>query len=351
MDVPVLGRNSARRSVVALTDARRGPLAGRRHHRRHETLSRRSFTSIIAVSAIIGWAGAGCDRSPTEPGIEADPDVRAYVVGDAAANLDGTGHFVISPDASATIEPVPVISASRARDFAAAYVKTFGVFLNPTWDGDRGAHINIGALAVASRVFPAETAYGPLPDVGCHPAYRHLFGSFYMMTLGIGGTQELRMAVSVQITDYGIDSSGALIDPPLSGQEFLADGIPVDNSNAVLLSPEQAVAIAARRTGAKVRDVPRMTLQGSDHSPNVALWRIALDGPVSLQRTDGSSVSTSTVYVGASVTPTLFVAAATQPTSVTMQCLTVDAANQTSGFKTITVAVLGGQPTRFERVR
>jgi hypothetical protein len=145
------------------------------------------FGSRIFAS-FVPWLILGCAGNTTEPEIDPNPDIRSLVTEEIAASLDKSGHFLMDPNAHPELEPVPVISAGYAQILAAGYLKSFGVSLSPAWERDRGARINTSALAVSPRVYIAETPFGPVPNVGCHPAFAHWFGSFYLMTYdGDGG--------------------------------------------------------------------------------------------------------------------------------------------------------------------
>ena len=315
-----------------------------------ETPSRSRHWCRAGALAVISLV-FGCGESVvTQPIVEANPDIRAYVTDSAAASLDANSQFHINADAAPDVESVPVISATYARALAAAYLKTFGPLLLSAWERQRGGPIDLASLTVSSHVYPAETAFGAVPPVGCHPYFLRLLGSYYLMTLDRGGDPQVRLAVSAQLTDYMIDS-GYVIDPPRPGQDFLPDGLRADHSIGFLFSPEQAVALVARATGAKVRQVPRFVLRGAtDYTPNLALWRLALDRSVTVRRADGSQDSISTVYMSPNQNPRWYVAARNQPTSVTLECERVDQNLVNTGFTSVTVPVINGQPINFEPV-
>lgn len=291
-----------------------------------------------------------CDSGITDPIIDPNPDIREYLTPSIAAMLDASGRLPVDADARPDLETVPVIQASIARALAAGQLKTFGAFLNPTWEQDRGRHIDWAVLTVSPRVYVAQTVFGAVPDVGCHPSFVHWFGSFYMMTYDADGAPQVRIAVSAQATDYDVDNNGFVTYPPRSGNAFFDEGIVADNSVGFLLSPEQAIAIAAGATGAKVQSVPRLLMRGVSYTPNFALWRIDLDRAVTVRRVDGSTETTSVLYVGPNQTPRFYVASSDQPASVTRPCDRVDENNVHTGFVDVTVPVLNGQPTNFEPV-
>src|SRR4051812_19844304 len=72
------------------------------------------FVASLAAALAI----AACsDHGATEP----DPDIRPFVIGAAAANLDASGHFVLTPHPMAA-----EISESQATALAGAYLRTGG---------------------------------------------------------------------------------------------------------------------------------------------------------------------------------------------------------------------------------
>ena len=72
------------------------------------------------------------------------------------------------------------------------------------------------------------------------------------------------MAVSAQLTDFGVHPDGEIDEPPRTGNDFVHEGIRVDRSVGFLMSLEQAVDIAHRRTGALTIEVPRLVLASVD---------------------------------------------------------------------------------------
>lgn len=279
--------------------------------------------------------------------VEDHPDIREYVIDSAVAALDGDGRFRLDSEVVAGAESVPVVSASRARQLAAAFAKSYGPAFEPFWEQERGGNIDVAMLRVGPRIYPAQTAFGAVPDVGCHPAFVRLFGSYYLATLNRADESQVRMAVSAQTSEYSVDGDGNLVEPSRTGQDFVHDGIP--ERGPYVLSPEQAVALAARATGARITRVPRLVLQrGNEFSPTFAVWSVALDRAVAVDRSGGRRITVTTIYVGPNAR--FYAPKASQPTSVTQACSKVGADLVDSGFATVTVEVLDGQPVDFESV-
>lgn len=302
---------------------------------------------VVLVAALTSGA---CDRSPTGFVLEPDPDIRALVTGAAADSLGPDGRFGGNPDVAASREGVPVVTADRARELAAAFVKSFGPAFHADWVKERGGPIALETLLPSVRVFPLHTAYASVPDVGCHPAYVRLFGSYYLLTLNDGSEQNVRLSVSAQTTDYSIGLNGELIRPSRSGNDVDSDGVRIDGRSRVLLSPEQAVALAAAATGRSVTTVPRLFGRGVQWVATAALWRVTLDAPVTAVRPGGGTVQTQVVYVSSEADSRFFVADQVQPSSSTVTCPKVDENLVEHGTETITVQIRLGEPTAYSGV-
>jgi hypothetical protein len=283
----------------------------------------------------------------TAPRLELNPDITALVAGEAAAALDDQGRLVIDAEIRATTEGVPLVSSNRATELAMAFVKSFGPAFQSFWERDRGGPVPLASLRASSRTFPIQTPFDKVPDVGCHPATVRLLGSFYLMTLD---TQEpvVQMAVSAQTAEYSVDSNGDLDGPSRTGNDFIHNAI---SSNGMwVITPEQAVAVAARATGALVVEVPRLTRRNVSYSPTVALWRITFDRDINVRRTDGTQSQTRALYIGVLPEERYYVPAVHQPTEVTYTCRKVDENLVDTGLATFVVNVLEGNPIDFERV-
>jgi hypothetical protein len=303
------------------------------------TLAAAALTAIVA-----------CGDGPTAPVplVEDDPDIGGYVAGDAALALGADGRFAIPPDVVTGAEAVPIVSAAQARVLARAFTTSFGPVFHSFWERERGGRIDLKALEPSTRVYPLQTPYGAVPDSGCHPSWVRHHGSYYVMTLDDGGTPNVIMAVSAQTTEYGVAAGGDLTMPNRTGSDFAHEGVRRDFAHSVLLSPEQAVALAARATNAKVTSVPRLVSRGNEWSPTAALWRLTLDRHVAVVDSGGGARQTDTLYVWGNKTFPFLVPRALQPAAVTLTCSKVDAQLVEHGSATVTVAVREG-PTLFER--
>jgi len=297
---------------------------------------------FLAVAVVAHACG-----DPTAPRLALYPDITAVVVGEAAAALDGQGRFVIAPEIGASAEGVPLVSSDYAAELAAAFVKSYGPAFQSSWERDRGRAVDLASLLPSPRVFPIQTPFERVPDVGCHPAFVRLFGSFYLMTLD-GQEPAVQMAVSAQTTEYSANGSGDLVEPSRTGADFFHEGISSDGT--WVITPEQAVAVATRATGALVAEVPELTRRNVSFSPTVALWRIALDRDITVRRPDGIQGPTRTLYIGVLPQGRYYLPTVQQPTEVTSTCPRVDENLVNHGSATFAVRVLEGQPIDFERV-
>ncbi|HJQ19000.1 MAG TPA: hypothetical protein VJ867_01540 [Gemmatimonadaceae bacterium] len=304
------------------------------------TLTKPGIGYVVATLAI-----AYACADVTNP--EIIPDVRRYVTDSAALALDEHGRFHFPDTISGTAEGVPLVSGSYARELATAFVHSYGPAFLSAWQNERGGPIALSRLSAASRVYPAPTAFEMVPDVGCHPAFVRLFGSYYLLTFDNADEPQVYLAVSAQTTEYSVDQNGDLVEPGRTGQDFVSDGIPI--AGGFITGPEQAVARAAQATSALINRVPQLVLrQNNLFAPTFALWRVSLDRQVNVARDTGAAQNVSTLYVGPD--SRVYVPSAVQPRSVSQQCTLVDENLVNHGIDTIDVAVQSGKPIDFEPV-
>lgn len=91
--------------------------------------------------------------------------------------LDSAGNFHIDPDVVRGPENMPIVSASRARELAGAFAHSYGPAFRPFCEQDRGGSIDLAILTVSTRVYPAQTVFDAIPQVGCdHSATVHSGG-------------------------------------------------------------------------------------------------------------------------------------------------------------------------------
>jgi hypothetical protein len=242
---------------------------------------------------------ASC-HSPTGPDHRI-PDIRSWVTGDAASALNSSGHFVFaaSPPASSASD----IGPDRAKDLAIAFFRMFaapdivlGSSIVEEWTREHG-HFNINDVYMARPVYFGESPYAPLPD--SLPSYirNYLaprFITYYAVDNRIIGTN----AVSVLNSDLRIDN-GRIEFGRVGGEEFHINVVPKFLGYTNPITPERAVEVVGKSTGAKTKHVPELLLPHRRLGRMFARWRLVLDRkiPVTGDST-GLAFLTDTVYVG-----------------------------------------------------
>jgi hypothetical protein len=221
-----------------------------------------------------------------------------YVTGEAASNLVQGDHFARLAEG----EPgaTGLISAERAGQLALADVRTFGPFVKRAWERDRGEAIDLAGLRVHPVIHFARTPYGEFP-VGYHPAFRTGYGPYYLVHLvDAAGRTVLVSAVSALAVDVTVDDHGRLRLPVQHGNEVIVAAIPVDSTRWSPRSPEEAVRLAAGRSGARAVRTPELVLVGRPYHPYWAAWRVTLERPVPVRARNGRRRTTDELYVGPS---------------------------------------------------
>ncbi|MBW3655805.1 MAG: hypothetical protein KY444_06840, partial [Gemmatimonadetes bacterium] len=243
---------------------------------------------VIAVPfgiVIVGWlATTACTDELNRP-MSPDGPVRIqeYVTGEAARNLDGSGHFVLVPPSPPA--DLAIISAGRASELAAAYVRTYGPTMRPGLKLFGAPDLPTEQMEISPRVFYAETPHERFPDVWSLAPRRH-FGPYFIVHFLLQGRPALTVAVSAYAHDAGISPDGRLVRPVDVGGLFFHFPVTGDNARVPYrpVSPEEAVEIVAARTGARVTQVPRLLLRDGRFHPVMAQWQLTLDRPVRVIR-------------------------------------------------------------------
>lgn len=270
-------------------------------------LERHRTDRALLVAASACFLMVACDDAagPENPVSSVPPDVRAWVTGEAAAQLDPDGHFILP--APAPSNTGPIISEERAECLAMAFIRTF------LWSDDavpgfepliqelereHGRQIDWRRVKPRrERMYYAASAHEELPaDV---PLYlRRAFGPAYLIPLEFEGFEVTLLTVAAHSTDTSIDDDDTIVFPTSSGGEFTWSGIPWSVRNWVPISPEEAVEIVATTTDARVIRVPRLTRIAYSHPP-LAKWEVVLEQPVTLRVSEtGELRTTDTVYLG-----------------------------------------------------
>jgi hypothetical protein len=260
------------------------------------TVARRGAVILIALVPLSACADAPPGpRTGPPPASATAADLHRYVTGEAAANLVEGNHFARLAES----EPgaTGLISAERAGQLALADARTFGPFVKRGWERDRGAAIDLTGLRVHPVIHFARTPYGEFPD-GYHPAFRTGYGPYYLVHLVDGaGRTVLVSAVSAFAVDVTVDDHGRLRLPVQHGNEVIVAAIPVDSTRWSPRSPEEAVRLAAGRSGARAVRTPELVLVGRPYHPYWAAWKVTLERPVPVRARSGRQRATDELYV------------------------------------------------------
>jgi hypothetical protein len=234
------------------------------------------------------------------------PDVREYVVGEALASLDESGHFRL-PEATAPGDQ-PIIDLETAGELALAFIRTFvsnpnviviGTSFKDEIERIHGMPVDWDRVELSPRRgYWAESYLPVLPE--SIPGYvQRSFGPQFLIPIGVDGRQVVAVSVAAYATDLWIDSTGFVRMPMVAGGEFWHIGVPHDQPTGLPVSPEGAVRFAANETGAKIREVPVLVRPGHRVDMASSRWRLELDREIDFVRlVDGVEVRTSSVYVG-----------------------------------------------------
>jgi hypothetical protein len=239
-----------------------------------------------------------------------------------------------------------MISASRARVLAMAYLRLAGRTYHALWERQRGASIDLSTLSVGPRVYFAHTPYGAFPP-GFHPALRKTYGPYHLVTLVSSGEPVIMIAVSAYNTDVVIDSKGQLVLPTFGGMEFEHAGVPVGTASYRVQSPEEAVATLASESHQRIVTVPRLMMRGSDISPLLAAWQINTERDVTVRRRDdGRTAQTHTALVSPLGSERFLQPEAPQRTSEVGQAKTVTSAGTIGPVRPYEVPIQPGRATK-----
>jgi hypothetical protein len=270
------------------------------------------------------------------------------VTDDVAQSLTADGRFILPPPRSP--DGTPLISEESARQLAAAYVRTMGRFHVEAWEKQRGASINLAALAPAPRAYFAQTPYAAVPG-GLHPAVRKLYGPYYVVPLVENGATVVLLGVSAYDTDETIGADGQLVLSRIDGNAFVGSGVPASMSAHVAMSPEEVVVQTARATRRKVAAIPELVRPSARVMPIFALWRVSLDSDVVIARGAARGVERArSLFVGRKSADDLRVPSLVQLVEDTATAATVDARGQLGADAPFRVRVRPGQTVDYEPV-
>ena len=265
-----------------------------------------SWYRAVGTAGVVFALSCGDPVAPPGGGpLEARPDVRLWTAGNAFANLDARGNFVLpEPDSCGRC-----VSLDRAVLLAQGYVRTFllestpvpplGSSVKEHLEQIHGAPIDWSAIRPdREQTFNAVTPYileGDLPG----PLDVHLADMLFV-PLKVRGWTVATLAVSRHAGNVTLDLDGRLVFPVPYGGEFSTGGIPrAFGSRTIPVWPEEAVESVGRNTGAKVIEVPRLVRPEARIAARFARWEMYLDRDIMVRVVvSGLTEKTRLVYVG-----------------------------------------------------
>lgn len=259
------------------------------------TLHNASFTTLLCSSRAACAAGiwfllAACSDEVASPRPLSAGDIRAAVTQEVARSLGPDGRFILP---AAPREVYEQVSPEDAAEIALAWARTFGKYVRNEFERIHGKSIDFDALRAGSPAYYAAAVYEPVPaDV--HPGLRNAFGPQYLVYL----SDDEGPVISVAVAAFGQArvQDGVLRLPLAGGMEIVPDPLPRSDGFIAPLSPEQAVSLVSRATGARVSAVPELVMPGRGYHPQHSRWRVTLDRPVEAR--GGGNKLVREVYVG-----------------------------------------------------
>lgn len=214
-------------------------------------------------------------------------ELSRVVTGQALAR-QSNGQFVLASQKPGELtEP-------QAQYLAATYAHTAGRWLRAAWESDRGREIDVETLRPCARAFYASSAFLDPPQ-GVSRGVRRLLGAKWLTSLCDAEGQALVSvavpadAVELQVVDGSIKK--------VAGADFTSFGIPT-STRAIPPAPEEAAQTVSLATGRRVSLVPELVLPPPPYVPQLAKWKVTLDGPTTAVDTNGRKRQTTEVYFG-----------------------------------------------------
>ena len=232
-----------------------------------------------------------------------DPIVTpAWVTGPALAALGPDGRFTIDTG-------VPqLMSRARADSFAIATVRFLREVYGDSSSADllagRGGPVHLKELRPCLRRVYTATAldYSSLP--GGASRERFAASNWLVTTCDASGTPEFVVAVADVRTSLEVANNDFVVPWGTSG-ELLWFPLPIAYAqHGLFLSPEAAVELVVRASGARVREIPTANLSwlplgtsfGAD-VPQCVMWKVTTDAVIPIRTSAGRSVATDEFFV------------------------------------------------------
>jgi hypothetical protein len=282
------------------------------------------LVQVLSVALILSVYACSSDRTLTTPPANvARATLVASLTPTMASLVKADGRLQLAAPVSTGREQ---ISGPRATELALALAKFTMPYAYTFWDAQHGSPIDYQRLAACDEPLFASSSFERLrEDNGSLPAHpiQKALGPFWLVRLcGPNGDPQARVAVSAYATDLGITKRGSVDFPAIGGGDFVPAGIPSNDPDAEIPSPEAAIVLAANLTGKHVTAVPELIIPFfKDDNPWGARWHLRLDGPARVRARGGRAVESSDIYIGAmrqtpAAASSIWVSAETQPATV-----------------------------------
>lgn len=331
-------------------------LGGRR--RRNERNNGPTSTPRTLL-AVLAFTVACTDNVPTAlAGLDVTSDeVRSAVVGSAAIAIGPDGRFGAR---QLSLARRGELSGPQAATFATAWLHRHARMIHTMLQRQHGATFDLRQLSACGRPLYARSSI-EAPPADIPAPFRRTYGPWWLITFC---KEETVPAVSVAVSAWATELrivNDRLRFPRVSGNEFVAMGIPLGHRGEFPTRPEEAVVRAAKVTGKRVAAVPELVLPLKTQGlPQNAAWRLTLDRPTRVRTPSGNRSSIYAVVARPETGGTgVFVPAAEQPAVVEMQWWVLPRIGQVakeyripdrSQMRLARLALRSDTPTRLEPV-
>ncbi len=252
------------------------------------------FAWLMLSVRILGCDGGKSDSAAINAPVSRDA-LAAMVTGAARTASDGS---LILKGPITTL--APQIDAARAHALAAAWAREAIPMLRTRLERDHGGPVENDLTACGRTYYAApavQESSASMPD-----PIRREYGPWWIFGMcNRAGTPEISLAVSAFATDLGLNN-GRIQYPQFPVQQgvwFIPLGIRLGSTNAVQITPEDALAQAAKMTGRRIAAAPELVAEPHEW-PQLGPWHFRLETPARLRTSrDSTTRATPDVYVGA----------------------------------------------------
>ena len=241
------------------------------------------------LTTLLTAAMLGCqDSTPNSSGRPLTfGEVRAHVVGEAAAGLQPNGEFSLRGAGQGEL------SSAQAITLAEHWPLAFGQQKLGRLQKEHGDTIELASLRACGRTYYARTAVEPLPKevVEAAPAIQRVFGGHWLVTLcSQTGVPQIILAVAALSTDLRIENGQIVAPTHGQGNWFHSEGIRLGIGFDMLEQPERLVQRAGTATGRRIVTVPDLvTPLPRDASPMHPRWLFTIDAPIGVRSRAGQT--------------------------------------------------------------